>query len=525
MAAGDNSTSTTSGSSTDGSGDPSDATPKVVVTQQNSATDGLAPPVYGPYAPGHTPASGHISQHTKELAQDFQSRNPPSTGDPNYASQNSQQLYDAVHAADSGQTTSVATSWNNVGNKLVLITSTLNDAAKQAASGWEGDAANAAMQFHTQVANWTNNAAAGAQVTAANVADQSTAVSGAQSNMPQPYMYTMQQALNDVAQAPDPTLAVSQAQANLNKAAENHNQAVQVASTYHSSLDSASQQMPAMAPTPTFSNNLGSTGGSGGSTGGSGAGGSGSGGGGGGAIPRTSGVSRVGGGGSVGGGSGGGGGYGQPPHVGGGSGGTGSGGSGGGSTGGGGGLGTSGYGGGNLPGGGGGYPGGGGPGGNYPGGGGPGGYPGGMPVGGMPVTGGFGGGGDQTYTGGRYGTGTAGGRAGGFGGGGGAGGGGYGRGGSGFGPGGSSSGSGSSASRSGARSGAGAAAAEESAMESGAAGARGAAGSSAGGMGGAGRGGRGQGDSEHKRASYLVEADPDSIFGTDERTAPPVIGG
>jgi hypothetical protein len=42
---------------------------------------------------------------------------------------------------------------------------------------------------------------------------------------------------------------------------------------------------------------------------------------------------------------------------------------------------------------------------------------------------------------------------------------------------------------------------------------------------GAGRGGKGQGDGEHKRAAYLVEADPDSIFGTDERTAPPVIGG
>jgi hypothetical protein len=64
-------------------------------------------------------------------------------------------------------------------------------------------------------------------------------------------------------------------------------------------------------------------------------------------------------------------------------------------------------------------------------------------------------------------------------------------------------------------------------MESGAAGARGAAGSSGTGGMGAGRGGgsRGQGDGEHKRASYLVEADPDSIFGTDERTAPPVIGG
>ncbi|RZS44916.1 hypothetical protein EV193_101797 [Herbihabitans rhizosphaerae] len=44
---------------------------------------------------------------------------------------------------------------------------------------------------------------------------------------------------------------------------------------------------------------------------------------------------------------------------------------------------------------------------------------------------------------------------------------------------------------------------------------------------GAPMGGRGQGeeDSEHQRPSYLVEADPHGVFGTDERTAPPVIGG
>jgi hypothetical protein len=32
-------------------------------------------------------------------------------------------------------------------------------------------------------------------------------------------------------------------------------------------------------------------------------------------------------------------------------------------------------------------------------------------------------------------------------------------------------------------------------------------------------------DEEHQRPSYLVEPDPDSMFGTDEMTAPPVIGG
>ncbi|MQA10729.1 MAG: hypothetical protein GEU98_19680, partial [Pseudonocardiaceae bacterium] len=58
----------------------------------------------------------------------------------------------------------------------------------------------------------------------------------------------------------------------------------------------------------------------------------------------------------------------------------------------------------------------------------------------------------------------------------------------------------------------------------------GAAGSAAGRGGGMPMGaagaGRGQGgeDDEHQRASFLVEDDPHGIFGTDEKTAPPVIG-
>jgi hypothetical protein len=45
----------------------------------------------------------------------------------------------------------------------------------------------------------------------------------------------------------------------------------------------------------------------------------------------------------------------------------------------------------------------------------------------------------------------------------------------------------------------------------------------AGGM-GAGRGQGGE-DEEHQRPSYLVEPDPDATFGSDQLTAPPVIGG
>ncbi|MTD52770.1 hypothetical protein [Amycolatopsis pithecellobii] len=43
-------------------------------------------------------------------------------------------------------------------------------------------------------------------------------------------------------------------------------------------------------------------------------------------------------------------------------------------------------------------------------------------------------------------------------------------------------------------------------------------------LGTAGQRGRGEDDEEHQRPDYLLEADPDSIFGTDVRATPPVIG-
>lgn len=102
----------------------------------------------------------------------------------------------------------------------------------------------------------------------------------------------------------------------------------------------------------------------------------------------------------------------------------------------------------------------------------------------------------------------------------------------GFGPGGSGSGAGAgSGSNMGAGSstGAGTAGARGGAIGAGAAGAAG-GGGRAGGMGGGmmggaggGRGGQGGDDDEHQ-AKYLVQEDGNELFGTDELTAPPVIG-
>ena len=101
-----------------------------------------------------------------------------------------------------------------------------------------------------------------------------------------------------------------------------------------------------------------------------------------------------------------------------------------------------------------------------------------------------------------------------------------------FGPGGSGAGGPGAGGRGGVGGGfgpgAGGAAAAESAAARGGLGGPGAAGRpGVGGMGGMGPGGRGQNgeeDTEHERPSFLVEPDPHETFGTDEVTAPPVIG-
>ncbi|MDS0132845.1 MULTISPECIES: hypothetical protein [unclassified Amycolatopsis] len=110
-------------------------------------------------------------------------------------------------------------------------------------------------------------------------------------------------------------------------------------------------------------------------------------------------------------------------------------------------------------------------------------------------------------------------------------GGGGGRGSGGFGPGGSGA-AGGNATGAGAASGAarpGGIGAAEAAAGRGMGGLGAGAAGRGGGMGpggGLGRGQKGEGDedTEHSRPTYLVEGDPDEVFGTDMRTAPPVIG-
>ena len=502
-----------------------------------------------------------LSQQAQDLANGVNTRQPPTIAPANYMANPHPELQRMVTENVSPATVGeMGDTWIEAGNAMTRFQSGVGSAINSSEADWQGQAGNSARTFMANVGNWVGNAGQSAQLAGTQTNIQSAALAEAKRAMPEPVEFDIAAANRDLQSTTNPIDAARKyttymAQYNAQQSA--HQQAARVVTTFDSSLAGAST-MPAFAKPPQMNGGDGSltkvsskrlnsakvdaglnpngsdgTGGTGGGTGGTGGGT-----GGGGGIPGGGGGGTGGGGGGTGsgGGPGGTGGGDIPGGAGGGGGGTGSGGGGGIPLPGGGSTGT---GGGTDPSGGGGFPGGipGGTGGNGPGGVGPGGvpipggsgpggssggFPGGAPLpigaGGLPGGGDFDRGAGRLPGGGRFGPGgfgTPGSSGGGAGGGFGSGAGGAGSSGAGGVRGGLGPGGGLGAGGSGL--------ASEGAALRGGAGAAGRGG--VGGMGGM-AGGRGQGedDDEHQRPSFLVEGDPDAVFGTDEATAPPVIG-
>lgn len=430
-------------------------------------------------------------------------RSAPGAPAVNYLGLSHQELYDAVQQAQPDQVGKVGATWTELGNALAKIPDELAKGIANSESGWTGAGAQKARKAVARIGNHAGEAGQGVQLAGTMIERQAASLSTARVNVPKPPAkpFDPQAAAAHLQTITDPVARAKQAHADAQQQAQEkaaHQQAAQAVQTYDQTSTQIASSQPAFAPTPPPAR----PGGGGDVTGGispsptihagDGGGPSYSGGGpdggpghsAGPTVPGSgSGSHHTGGSGAGGGQAGGpdspGGGYGQTTTSS-----------------------ASGYGSGGPGGAGGGY-------------------------------------GESAYGGSRYGAGP-GASAGGFGGVGGAalggvsgefdGGNGVSRSG-GFGGFGSGSGAGGPTARggatgagaeSGARSGAGASAAESSAASRGAGGARGGAGMGMAPPGG--RGGKGGEDNEHQTASYLQEPDTDEIFGTDERTAPPVIG-
>src|SRR6202035_4020368 len=104
------------------------------------------------------------------------------------------------------------------------------------ANGWTGAAAEKALSFHTQVAQWTAVTTQAAYEAGGNVSSQSDAAASAKYAMPKPVNYGLSQALADFAADPFNAGAI---QGKFNQAQANHQQISHVAQQYAVSLNQA----------------------------------------------------------------------------------------------------------------------------------------------------------------------------------------------------------------------------------------------------------------------------------------------
>jgi hypothetical protein len=439
-------------------------------------------------------ATQQRTQQSQQLSQDVEFRTGLPAPEHLYQGVPHQQLKDMVQSVNPSQVTGVSSSWTQLANAMATFGQQLNQAANKSGATWKGDAAESAYNFVSGLGTWSDQSGQAAQLAADQVYSQSSAAETAKNSMPDPIPFSWTDEMKSWASS-NPLDLVDNIDKSIQKQQQSqdaHDQAVQVMTSYDQNLYTAAAKAPAFNPPPTFEGPTGGTTGhlSGSIEGTSSAGYTGPSGN---AVGNTNAVSGQGQSGSNSGSLSGslsglptpvaptlnsgiktGGSISTPgktsaqgfqPTSGSANSATTSG------------LGQAGL-----------------------------GPMGGMPMGAMGA--GFGGMGDGDEYSSKLGRG----------------------GGGGFGPGGSAAGSGTASGAStgaGAQSGARAGGAGAAETAAGGAGARGAAGSSGrGGMGGMGHGGKGKGgeDEEHQRPSWLIEPDPDDVFGTTERTAPPVIG-
>lgn len=446
-------------------------------------------------------AAGMNEQQIQKLAQDAEVLEGLQGSDQNYPGVDHQTIYQYVHQdLDSGQTTQLSDAWSQLVRLFEDFDGKFNEAVQQSQHHWEGESAEAARGYVRSLGSWSSTNSQQAQLASEAVYAQSSASETAKNTMPEPVQ--TDGLLKDFGSAVkdnplDPIGAFNKAMETREKADAAHQQAAQVMTDYDRNLYEAASKQPAFSPPPEFggagqggatdfgkSNVVDISGGDATSVSGY------SGGGQPGGAPVTGGGPTTSGGGGYNGPSGNNPGAVPTPVAG---------------------RGPS-TGAGQLP--------GTGPQGNGPvgprvptTGGGPG-FSGMGPAPVGPMSGGGQAGGSTPYNsklGGRAAS-------------------------AGFGPtgGGSAAGAAKGAAGAAGAAGAGAASGAAKGMTGGAGAAPGAA-AAAGGSGarggsgmmggaGAGKGQQGGEEEEHQRPSWLVEADPDSLFGTDERTAPPVIG-
>jgi hypothetical protein len=203
-----------------------------------------------------------MSAQAAELARGLELRQGPIMQCSNYMATAHRQLktmvtedVDPATVRDNGEW------WVNAGNAMVTFQRSVDQAIRSSTTEWQGDAGDAARTFMTDIGNWIGTAGQGAQLAGVQTDLQGSALEEAKRNMPEPVDFNLDAANQDLQSTSNPLELMSklntyQSQYNAQQAA--HEEAAGIVGSYDSSLATAST-MPAFGPPPQMGGTTGIT--------------------------------------------------------------------------------------------------------------------------------------------------------------------------------------------------------------------------------------------------------------------------
>ncbi|MGQ0837377.1 hypothetical protein [Actinokineospora sp.] len=197
-----------------------------------------------------------LDAQAQDLRQGTVTRTAPGAPGVHYQGIPHQQLYDAVHnGIDPDAVGSVGESWIKVGNKLAGIGDLVTKAIGSSATTWTGVAAEGARQALAGLANKSGQAGRASQLAGTVYTQQAQALATAKNTVPPPPNppYDPRAAALRLQTITDPVAYAQQAQLDQQQAAAQqaaHRQAAQAVQTYDQTLTATASAAPAFAPPP-----------------------------------------------------------------------------------------------------------------------------------------------------------------------------------------------------------------------------------------------------------------------------------
>jgi hypothetical protein len=204
-------------------------------------------------------AGSQVNAQAASLQQGQDLRAAPSTGGNYYMGYSHERLAGMVADVDAGAVGEIGRAYNDIGNTLVELAADMSTAITMSEHGWTGNAGNSARGYMTGLSQWIGQTGQGSQLAGNRMGELSQSVETAKNSMPEPNGFNQADALKHNTSFTG-LLNPIDIPAEAAKQQEAHQEAAQVVQTYDSGMGTLGSTMPAFSEPPAFTSGGGGTG-------------------------------------------------------------------------------------------------------------------------------------------------------------------------------------------------------------------------------------------------------------------------